>query len=163
MNCLDTIAKYLFYVLIIDFVLESLDQIHRIYEAEESFDIIKVLVNGKLYITLILMQWGIGTWVPLGVIGLFQFYKPSEKIRKIAYFIVGIFVLVGIFFMRWNIVIGGQLFSKSLSGFTSFTAIYSGMEGYLMTAVWLILPLLILTFLLWLMPPWKKLDAVEPQ
>ncbi len=163
MNCLDTIAKYLFYVLIIDFVLESLDQIHRIYEAEESFDIIEVLVNGKLYITLILMQWGIGTWVPLGVIGLFQFYKPSEKIRKIAYFIVGIFVLVGIFFMRWNIVIGGQLFSKSLSGFTSFTAIYSGMEGYLMTAVWLILPLLILTFLLWLMPPWKKLDAVEPQ
>ena len=163
MNCLDTIAKYLFYVLIIDFVLESLDQIHRIYEAEESFDIIEVLVNGKLYITLILMQWGIGTWVPLGVIGLFQFYKPSEKIRKIAYFIVGIFVLVGIFFMRWNIVIGGQLFSKSLSGFTSFTAIYSGMEGYLMAAVWLILPLLILTFLLWLMPPWKKLDAVEPQ
>ena len=78
-------------------------------------------------------------------------------------FIVGIFVLVGIFFMRWNIVIGGQLFSKSLSGFTSFTAIYSGMEGYLMAAVWLILPLLILTFLLWLMPPWKKLDAVEPQ
>jgi Ni/Fe-hydrogenase subunit HybB-like protein len=161
MKCLDTIAKYLFYILIIDFVLESLDQIHRIYEAEESFDIIEVLVNGRLYFTLILMQWAIGTWIPLAVIGLFQFYKPSEKIRKTAYFIVGIFVLVGIFFMRWNIVIGGQLFSKSLSGFTSFTAVYSGMEGYLMTAVWLILPLLILTFLLWLMPPWKKLDAIE--
>ena len=161
MKCLDTIAKYLFYILIIDFVLESLDQIHRIYEAEESFDIIEVLVNGRLYLTLILMQWAIGTWVPLAVIGLFQLYKPSEKIRKIAYFIVGIFVLVGIFFMRWNIVIGGQLFSKSLSGFTSFTVVYSGFEGYLMTAVWLILPLLILTFLLWLMPPWKKLDAIE--
>lgn len=161
MKCLDTIAKYLFYILLIDFVLESLDQIHRIYEAEESFDIIKVLVNGKLYITLVLMQWGIGTWIPLSVIGLFQFYKPSEKIKKAAYFIVGIFVLVGIFFMRWNIVIGGQLFSKSLSGFTTFTAVYSGMEGYLMAAVWLIIPLFILAFLLWLMPPWKKISYQE--
>lgn len=161
MKCLDTIATYLFYILIIDFVLESLDQIHRIYEAEESFDAIKVLVNGKLNITLLVMQWGVGTWIPLGVIGLFQLYKPSEKIRKAAYFIMGIFVLVGIFFMRWNIVIGGQLFSKSLSGFTSFNAVYSGMEGYLMAAVWLILPLFILTFLLWLMPPWKKISMTD--
>ena len=36
MNALDTVAKYLFYVLILDFTLEALDQIHRIYEAEES-------------------------------------------------------------------------------------------------------------------------------
>ena len=69
--------------------------------------------------------------------------KPNEKIRKIAYFFVGIIVLIGIFFMRWNVVIGGQLFSKSLSGFTSFNAVYSGLEGYGMVAVWLILPLLI--------------------
>ena len=159
MNCLDTIAKYLFYILIIDFVLESLDQIHRIYEAEESFDIIKVLVGGKLNITLLLMQVGIGTLIPLGVLGLFQVYKPTEKIRTVTYFILGVFVLIGIFFMRWNVVIGGQLFSKSLSGFTSFKAMFSGMEGYLMATVWLVLPFFILAFLLWLMPPWKKLGA----
>jgi Ni/Fe-hydrogenase subunit HybB-like protein len=161
MPCLDAIAKYLFYILIIDFTLESLDQIHRIYEAEESFDIIKVLVSGKLNITLLLMQVLLGTIIPLLIIGIFQVYKPAEKIRKAAYFFVGIIVLIGIFFMRWNVVIGGQLFSKSLSGFTSFNAVYSGMEGYLMTAVWLILPLFILTFLLWLMPPWKKVTTHE--
>ena len=161
MKCLDTIATYLFYILIIDFVLESLDQIHRIYEAEESFDIIKVLVSGKLNLTLLIMQVILGTIIPLFVIGLFQFYKPSEKIRKITYVIIGFLVLIGIFFMRWNVVIGGQLFSKSLSGFTSFNAVYSGVEGYLMAAVWLILPLGILTFLLWLMPPWRKLNAIK--
>lgn len=161
MDCLDTIAKYLFYILIIDFTLESLDQIHRLYEAEESFDIIKVLVAGKLNITLIFAQVILGTIIPLAIIGLFQVYKPAEKIRKAAYFIVGILVLIGVFFMRWNVVIGGQLFSKSLSGFTSFKAVYSGMEGYLMTAVWLILPLLILTFLLWLMPPWDKVSSTQ--
>ena len=158
MKCLDTIARYLLFILIIDFTLESLDQIHRIYEAEESFDIIKVLVNGKLNITLLIMQIGLGTLVPLFFIGLYQFYKPSEKIRKLTYFISGILVLIGIFFMRWNVVIGGQLLSKSLSGFTSFRAVYSGMEGYLMAAVWLVVPFIILTFLLWLLPPWKKLN-----
>lgn len=161
MPALDTIAKYLFYILIIDFTLESLDQIHRIYEAEESFDIIKVLVGGKLGFKLVFMQVILGTIIPLAVIGFFQLYKPSEKIRKTAYFFVGLLVLVGIFFMRWNVVIGGQLFSKSLSGFTTFNAVYFGMEGYLMTGVWLVLPLLILTFLLWLMPPWKKIDMQE--
>jgi len=158
MKCLDTIARYLLFILIIDFTLESLDQIHRIYEAEESFDIISVLVNGKLNITLLIMQIGLGTLIPLFFLGLYQFYKPSERIRKLTYFIVGVLVLIGIFFMRWNVVIGGQLLSKSLSGFTSFRAVYSGMEGYLMAAVWLVVPFIILTFLLWLLPPWKKLN-----
>ena len=161
MKCLDTIARYLLFILIIDFTLESLDQIHRIYEAEESFDIIKVLVNGKLNITLLVMQIGLGTVVPLFFLGLYQFYKPAEKIRRMTYFIIGIIVLIGIFFMRWNVVIGGQLFSKSLSGFTTFKGVFSGMEGYLMGSLWIILPLIILSFLLWLMPPWKKIAYHE--
>ena len=88
MKCLDTIARYLLFILIIDFTLESLDQIHRIYEAEESFDIISVLVSGKLNITLLVMQVALGTIIPLIVLGLFQFYKPSEKVRKFFYFLI---------------------------------------------------------------------------
>src|SRR3974390_2509208 len=37
--CVDTVAKYLFYAFLIDFTLELLDLIHRIYEADESFRI----------------------------------------------------------------------------------------------------------------------------
>jgi predicted membrane protein len=156
MGCLDTVAKYLFYILILDFVLEALDQIHRIYVSEESFEIISLLIQGKLYITLIIMQVFLGTLVPMAVLGTFQFYKPSEKVRRTLYLIVSLLILIGIFFMRWNVVIGGQLFSKSFSGFTSFKIGLIGSEGYLMAAVWIIVPLLILTFLLWLLPPWKK-------
>src|SRR3974390_3900102 len=39
MGCVDTVAKYLFYAFLIDFTLELLDLIHRIYEADESFRI----------------------------------------------------------------------------------------------------------------------------
>jgi predicted membrane protein len=156
MPCLDTIAKYLFYILIIDFTLEGLDQIHRIYEAEESFEVLHSLVFGKLFFTLFIMQGLFGTIIPLFALGLFQFYKPKEQIRKLVYLVIACLVLIGIFFMRWNVVIGGQLFSKSFYGYTSFKIGLIGAEGYLMAAVWIIAPFLILGFLLWLLPPWKK-------
>jgi predicted membrane protein len=156
MLCLDTIAKYLFYIIIIDFTMESLDQIHRFYEAEESFEIISLLISGHLNFTLLIMQVTIGMFIPLATLGILQFYKPTEQIRKTIYFVTGILVLIGIFFMRWNVVIGGQLFSKSFLGFTSFKLSLIGPEGFLMASIWLIVPFFILAFLLWLFPPWKK-------
>jgi Ni/Fe-hydrogenase subunit HybB-like protein len=158
--CLDTIAKYLFYILILDFTLESLDQIHRIYEADESFDILQILIRGKLFFTFFIMQIGIGTLIPLGTLGFLQFKKPREKVRKILYLIISVFVLVGIFFMRWNVVIGGQLFSKSFYGFTSYKVNLIGSADVSLSLLWFVVPFFILAFLLWLLPPWKK-RAVE--
>jgi len=161
MPCLDEVGKYLFYVLVLDFTLESLDQVHRIYEAEESFEILHLLVTGKLTYTLFIFQGLLGTIVPIITLGIFRIYRPKEKIRKPAYLITSLLVLMGIFFMRWNVVIGGQLFSKSFLGFTSYKIGMIGMEGYLMALVWFVLPFIILAFLLWLLPPWKKHSESE--
>ncbi len=158
MKCLDTIAKFLFFSIILDFSLEILDQIHRFYVADEAFDILYLLMSGKLYITLIGMQGIMGTIVPILILGTLMFYKPKEGIRKALYAITGVLVLIGIFFMRWNVVIGGQLFSKSLSGFTSYKLGLIGAEGFLSTIIWMVIPFIILTFLLWLLPPWKKIS-----
>jgi predicted membrane protein len=161
LEVLDSIGKYLFFVLILDFTLEGLDQIHRIYEAEESFEIIKLLVSGKLYLTLFVSQGLVGTIIPLITLAFLQFYKGKLRLRKTLYFIVGILVLIGVYSMRWNVVIGGQLFSKSFSGFTSFKLGLIGLDGTLMAAFWLILPFGILAFLLWLLPPWKMVEEQE--
>jgi predicted membrane protein len=161
LNVLDTIGKFLFVILILDFTLESLDQIHRIYEAEESFEIIKLLVSGKLYLTLFISQGLIGTIIPLITLAFLQFYKHRIKLRKTMYFIISILVLIGVYSMRWNVVIGGQLFSKSFAGFTSFKVGLIGLDGTLMAAFWLILPIGILAFLLWLLPPWKMQAEIE--
>ena len=160
-KCLDTIARYLFYILIMDFTLEGLDQIHRIYEAEESFEALHNLVMGKLYFTLFFMQIFAGTLIPLVLLGTLQFYKAKEKVRRIIYIVSASLILIGVFFMRWNVVIGGQLFSKSFYGYTSYKIGLIGSEGYLMSSLWLIIPLLILAFLLWLLPPWKKKEETE--
>jgi len=158
---LDSIGKYLFFVLILDFTLEGLDQIQRIYEAEESFEIIKLLVSSKLYLTLFVSQGLIGTIIPLITLAFLQFYKHQIRLKKTMYFIIGIMVLIGVYSMRWNVVIGGQLFSKSFSGFTSFKVGLIGLDGTLMAVFWLILPVGILAFLLWLLPPWKMVKEEE--
>ncbi|MEN8201825.1 MAG: NrfD/PsrC family molybdoenzyme membrane anchor subunit [Bacteroidota bacterium] len=160
MACLDMVGSYLFYMLILDFSLESLDQVHRIYEAEESFDILHMLVNGKLFITLFGMQITLGMIIPLISLGILQIIKVKEQFRKSIYLITGLLVLIGIFFMRWNVVIGGQLFSKGFKGFTDFKLGLVGSEGFFMALLWMTLPFLILGFLLWLMPPWKKQEML---
>ncbi len=160
-NVLDSIGRYLFIILILDFTLEGLDQVHRIYEAEESFEIIQLLVSGKLYLTLFVAQGLVGTIIPLITLAFLQFYKKRIRLRKTLYFIVGALVLIGVYSMRWNVVIGGQLFSKSFSGFTSFKVGLIGIDGTLMAAFWLVLPIGILAFLLWLLPPWKMVQEAE--
>ncbi len=160
MACLDMVGKYLLVALILDFSLEALDQIHRIYEAEESMETITQLVTGPLKITLFVFQILLGTVIPLITLAVIQIWKPKVKIRQLIYFIIGILVLVGIFFMRWNVVIGGQLFSKSFHGFTDFKLRLIGSEGLLMAIVWLIIPFIILFVLLKIFPPWKKVDEM---
>lgn len=160
-NVLDSIGKFLFFVLILDFTLEGLDQIQRIYEAEESFEIIKLLISSKLYLTLFVSQGLIGTIIPLITLAFLQFYKHQIRLKKTIYFIIGLLVLIGVYSMRWNVVIGGQLFSKSFAGFTSFKVGLIGLDGTLMAAFWMILPFGILAFLLWLLPPWKMVDPEE--
>jgi len=161
MKVLDTIGRYLFFILILDFTLEGLDQIHRIYESDESFEIIKLLVSGKLYLTLFISQGLFGTLIPLIILAFLQFYRRAISIRKTLYLVVSILVLIGVYSMRWNVVIGGQLFSKSFSGFTSFKLGLIGLDGTLMALFWLLLPIGILAFLLWLLPPWKMVERKE--
>jgi predicted membrane protein len=112
---------------------------------------------------MFIFQIFLGTLVPLVTLAVFRFYKPVEKIRRTIYFIISVLVLFGIFFMRWNVVIGGQLFSKSFYGFTAYKNQFIGAEGYLMAWFWFLVPFAILAFLLWLLPPWKKHEELEAQ
>ena len=56
-------------------------------------------------------------------------------------------ILVGVLAMRWNVVIGGQLFSKSLRGVMGYKLELTGVEGWLMGVVLLSLPFIILSVL----------------
>ncbi len=156
MPCLDTLANFLLYAMIIDFSLEILDFIHRVYESEESIEIISQLVSGKLFVSLVVIQLLIGMILPLFAIVLTKTFKTPVELRKMIFFLSAILVQVGIFATRWNVVIGGQLFSKSLMGLTLYKMTILGMEGLLVSIFLLILPLIILYFLYKILPPWNE-------
>ena len=161
MPCLDTIAKYLLYVFLIDFSLEMLDLIHRIYEADESFRALDFMVHTKLYFSQIILQIYLGTLLPIALLALMQVMKFREAIRKRMYTVAGLLTLVGIFAMRWNVVIGGQLFSKSFLGYTTYKVEFATREGLLPAIALLILPLVILWVLVKLLPPWHEQEAAQ--
>jgi len=157
MECLDTIARYLFYAFIIDFSLEMLDLIHRIYESDESFRALDFMVHTRLYTSQVIVQIVVGTLVPLGMLALAQLVRLTERARQGVYAAAGVLTLVGIFAMRWNVVIGGQLFSKSFLGYTTYKMEFATREGLLPAILLMVLPFVILAVLVKLLPPWKDM------
>jgi predicted membrane protein len=159
MPCLDAMAKYLFYVFLVDFSLEMLDLIHRIYESDESFRSLDFMVHTRLFFSQIVLQIIMGTLLPLVLLGITQVTKLRDSVRRKMYTVAAAVTLVGIFAMRWNVVIGGQLFSKSFLGYTTYKVEFATREGLLPALVLLVLPLAILWVLLKLLPPWKESEA----
>ncbi len=162
MRCVDSIAMYLFYIFIIDFSLETLDLVHRIYEADESFSSLNFLVHTQLYIPHIVIQICLGTLVPLILLFLTQVVKFNEIVRKRLYVISGSLALIGVLAMRWNVVIGGQLFSKSFLGYTTYKMGLVTREGLLVAIALTLLPLVFLWALVKLLPPWPEKSTHAP-
>ena len=159
MRCLDTIARYLLYAFIIDFGLEMLDLIHRIYEAGESFKSLDFMVHTRLYLPHIVIQILCGTLVPILLLAVVQLGRLEAPVRKRLYAIAGALTLIGIFAMRWNVVIGGQLFSKSFLGYTTYKLEFATREGLLPAIILMILPFGILWVLIRLLPPWEYRES----
>jgi Ni/Fe-hydrogenase subunit HybB-like protein len=167
MACLEKLGQFLFYALIVDFSLESLDFLHRLYESEESIEILSQMMESRLFISLIVLQVFIGTVIPLIALGLVSpalrkggFLKIPPELKQLVYLGAAVMVQIGIFSIRWNVVIGGQLFSKSLRGLTVYKVDLLGIEGLAMTLALLFLPFVILWVLVKLLPPWS--DTEEP-
>jgi len=160
-RCVDTIAMYMFYIFVIDFTLEMLDLVHRIYEADESFRSLNFMVHTKLYFSQIVLQIAVGTLIPLVLLFLTQVVKFAEIVRKRIYVLSSSLILISVFAMRWNVVIGGQLFSKSFLGYTTYKMDLVTKEGFLVALSLEILPLLFLWALVKLLPPWPESASHE--
>ena len=159
MNCVDTVARYLFYAFIVDFSLEMIDLVHRIYEADESFHALDFMVKTRLFLSQIVLQIIVGTLVPLALLASTQLARFAPRVRVRLYVVAGVLTLIGIFAMRWNVVIGGQLFSKSFLGYTTYKMGFATREGLLPAILLMALPFAILAVLLKLLPPWESAAA----
>lgn len=152
MRCLDKVGLFLLVAIIVDFALEALDYIHRVYQSEESIKILGELVSVKLFNSLVVMQVALGMLLPMLILAVVRSRRVNDDMRRILYFLSALLIQLGIFSMRWNVVIGGQLFSKSFRGLMAYKMELTGMESLLMALVLLSLPFIILTVLNYLLP-----------
>jgi predicted membrane protein len=86
------------------------------------------------------------------ILALVRSRRFNEDMRKIMFFVSVLLIEVGIFSMRWNVVIGGQLFSKSFRGLMAYKMELTGIESLMTAVVLLSLPFIILAVLHWLLP-----------
>jgi Ni/Fe-hydrogenase subunit HybB-like protein len=156
MPCLNRLAELLFYAMVVDFSLELLDFVQRLYESEESIHILKDMISNRLFISLIISQIILGTIVPMVALVVGRFSKLPDEMKRMLFLFAALLVQLGIFSTRWNVVVGGQLFSKSLRGLTTYKLDVFGLEGVLTAVALLIIPFVILVVLTRILPPWLE-------
>ena len=106
-------ARYLLFFMVFAISLEVLDLIFRGYTAVKTWDALRSVIYGHDFVNIFILQYGLGGILPLILILL-----PGLTIRRTVPALL--LVLFGVFMMRWNVVIGGQAFSLSLSGYMHY-------------------------------------------
>jgi len=154
-QCVKALCKYFWAFLIFDVTMEGLEVLSMGYEAEEAWGIISQLLTGKLAFSFIWIQVLIGSLIPLVVLGIISLRKLKDKTMIFLASVSSALILVQVFAMRWNVVIGGQLFSKSLRGFTSYDPGFLGKEGILVAIILFSLPFITFYIMSQILPIFK--------
>ena len=145
--CVSALSRWLWFFLILTMTLELLEIVVMAYEKSESWLIISELLTTRLEFSYITMQMIVGGLIPLillAVVVLMNRYL-HERVRNTLSTLAALLCLLQVFSMRWNIVVGGQLLSKSLRGLRSpYDPEMLGREGVLMALALFIAPFVIL-------------------
>src|SRR5574341_1774054 len=127
--------------------LELLEIIVLSYENSEPWHIVRQLLLTRLEFSYLSMQMIVGGLIPLillAIVVLMNRYL-HDRVRNMLTTVAALLCLLQVFSMRWNIVIGGQLLSKSFRGLRSpYEPEVYGREGILMAIVLVIIPFVIL-------------------
>ncbi len=162
-KCLASLARWLWLFLIMTVTLEVLEIISLSYKQAEEWEIIKPLLSNQLSISFIGIQMIMGSLIPfillMVVVILDKFLH--ERVRNTLTFIAALLLMMQVFAMRWNVVIGGQTFSKSMRGFKEYIPHFFEKEGVGASIIIMILPFIALTIMLKILPTFKNVFPVD--
>ena len=146
--CMQSLARWLWLFVIMSVTLELLEIMTLAYEAAEEWTVIGPLLGTKLAFSFIGLQLIVGALIPiilLGIVVLMSKYL-TDQIRNTLTFVASLLLLLQVFAMRWNVVIGGQIFSKSMRGFREgHTPGLFEKEGIVLAVLIFVLPLVFIT------------------
>ncbi len=162
-ECLSTMSVWLGGFLTLALIMEGLEIVSMLYESEESWEMIRRLITERLALSYFGIQFGMGSILPLLVLAGVHLAKLRGTLRSALIVGASASVLIGVFAMRWNVVVGGQMISKSLRGFTDYVPTLLGTGGLLMATALMLLPFIILAVMVFVIPPWERREVAAAE
>ncbi len=146
-RCIAALARWLWLFMIASLTLEVLEIMTLAYENAEEWEVIGPLLANQLSISFISIQMVLGGLIPLILLMIVVVMDRhmSDPIRNTLAMVASLLLLLQVLSMRWNVVIGGQMFSKSMRGYRE--TYVPGMfekEGILAAVVIFLIPFVLL-------------------
>ena len=154
--CIRTCVNFLGGFFIIAFVFEMLEVFTHSYLQNWYHHSVEGLLWGPLFNSFWVAQVGIFSVIPLLILGWLCLTHVKDSIYRAAALFLSLMLLLQVLFMRWNVVIGGQLMSKSHRGYVTFHPEWFDKEGIIAVLVIMVLPLIVLFILSKIFPFWME-------
>jgi Ni/Fe-hydrogenase subunit HybB-like protein len=153
--CLKGLAYTVWGFIMVALVLEGLEFANIVYKGREGVEMIIAYVSGPLLIPYFVLQFGVGAIFPLLLLSYMIWRGTTGKALITGVTLSACLVLLSVFMMRWNVVIGGQEISKTGKGLLSYHLPFWGREGVLVGILLLLAPLATLFGATRFFPPWE--------
>ncbi len=153
-DCIATMTKTLTLFFILAFSFEMLEVFSHSYLKTGYHHMVEGLLNGPLASSFWLWQVKICSVIPLILLGVMGLIKLDEYLYNFLAAAVSAILLLQVLIMRWNVVIGGQLMSKSARGYTEFHPEWFDKEGIIAVIVVMSIPFILLWVLGKIFPFW---------
>ncbi len=152
--CLKGMAYTLWGFAMLTIVLEGLEFASLIYKGREGIDMIIEYVLGPLVIPFFVVQFAIGAVTPIAMLSYMFWRGTTGKALIVGVTVSALLVLLSVWMMRWNVVIGGQEIAKTGKGLLTYDMLIFHREGLITALSLVIAPLVTLWVAVKLLPPW---------
>jgi len=142
--CVRSLGRFLWGFMIIAVSLEVLEVLSIAYRQSEEWSVLGELIEQKLFFSYVVLQFFVFSLGPFLLLGINALFRLRDSISNTILWIASAMLLVQVLLMRWNVVIGGQLLSKSYRGFTSYVPGIFEKEGLITAAVIFTVPFVLL-------------------
>lgn len=157
--CLKVMAYSLWGFMMFTLLLEGVEFASLVYRGREGIDVIMEFVKGPLLIPFFILQFGLGSVLPLAVITYMIWRGTAGRALVTGVTVSAALVLLAVLMMRYNVVIGGQEIAKAGKGLIAYRPLIFGRESLASAAVVLVLPFVLLSIVVRYLPPWQDETA----
>ncbi|MBV8209734.1 MAG: polysulfide reductase NrfD [Mycobacterium sp.] len=156
LGCIKGLAYTLWGFLILALLLEGIEFASLVYRSREGIEMIMQFVTGPLIIPFFVLQFGIGSLVPLLTLTYLVWRGVGGRALVVAVTTSAVLVLFAVLTMRYNVVIGGQEISKTGTGLLAYRPVLFGREGLVAAGSVLVVPFILLLISLRVVSPWTE-------